>query len=112
MQLSLQELLDADVQAVNVLGTQTHLAGEWMLGYRYRSIHMERNLDGKKDIGVNRVLQDFRVSPADMTMAMHMAEIMYAPTDSPTLMAMFLYLRVSWTTTPGCAHDSLLRRSA
>ncbi len=28
MQLSLQELMDADVQAVDVLGTHTHLAGE------------------------------------------------------------------------------------
>ena len=95
MQLSLQELMDADVQAVNVLGTHTHLAGEWMLGYRYMSMHMEGNRDGTKDIGVNRVLQDFRVSPTDMTMEMHMAEVMYAPTDNLTLVVMFPYLRVS-----------------
>ena len=50
MQLNLQELLDADIQAVNVLGTRTHRAGEWMLGYPYRSMHMEGNRDGLKVI--------------------------------------------------------------
>ncbi len=95
MQLSLQEIMDADAQAVNVLGTHTHLAGKWMLGYRYMSMHMEGNRDGTKDIDVNRMLQDFRLSPTDMMVEMHMAEIMYAPTDSLTWMAIFPYLRAS-----------------
>ena len=39
--LTLEELMELDVLFVNVLGTHTHLAGEWMIGYKFKLMRME-----------------------------------------------------------------------
>ena len=93
--LTLEELMKLDVLPISVLGTHTHLAGEWMIGYKFMFMRMNGNRDGTDGKTVGDVLQDFPIAPTDMTMAMHMVEVMYAPSNDLTLMAMFPYLRLS-----------------
>lgn len=59
-----------------------------MVSYRYMFMSMEGNRDGTDNLTTNDVLEDFMVSPEDMTMEMHMLGGMYAPTNNLTLMAM------------------------
>ena len=93
--LTLEELMELDVLFVNVLGTHTHLAGEWMIGYKFKLMRMEGNRDGTNRRTAGEVLQDFPVTPTEMNMAMHMFEVMYSPSNDLTLMAMFPYLDIS-----------------
>ena len=94
-ELSIEELMNMEVLRINVLGTHTHLAGEWMIGYKYMFMKMDGNRDGTDRKSTGEVLADFMVAPLDMTMEMHMLDVMYAPTDDFTLMAMLPYLRLS-----------------
>lgn len=94
-QLSFEELVEADAIALNVLGTHTHFAEEWMLGYQYMFMRMDGNRDGTDRVSSGEVLRDFPVTPTDMNMEMHMGEVMYAFTDNLTLMAMLPYIRLS-----------------
>ena len=87
-ELSLEELSDLRVLGVNVLGTHTHYAGEWMVAYRNMFMSMDGNRDGTNGRSVADVLQDFPISPTKMTMQMQMVSLMYAPSDAVTLMAM------------------------
>ena len=93
--LTLEELMELDVLAVSVLGTHTHLAGEWMIGYRFMFMSMQGNRDGTTRQTAGDVLQNFPVTPTEMTKAAHMFEVMYSPSNDLTLMAMFPYLRLS-----------------
>ncbi len=93
--LSLQELMELDVLSVNVLGTHTHLAGERMIGYKLMFMRMDGNRDGTEGISDDDVLADFPVTPTNMDMAMHMVEVMYAPSDDLTLMAMVPFVSLS-----------------
>ncbi len=94
-ELSFDELLDVDVISVGVLGTHTHLKGEWMLGYGYMQMGMGQLRTGSQPIGAQDVLQDFMVTPTAMSMRMHMVHLMYAPSDAITIMAMAPYLNMS-----------------
>ena len=96
-ELSLEELMELDVLSIDVLGTHTHQAGQWMLGYRFMFMSMDGNRDGTKRISDSDVLKRFAVAPTDMTMHMHMPMVMYAPSEDLTLMAMFPYIRMSMT---------------
>lgn len=93
--LSLEELLEVDVISTNVLGTHTHLAGQWMLGYSYMLTRMDGNRKSTKRVSVGEVLRDFETAPTEMTMEMHMPMVMYAPSDDLTLMAMLPIMRNS-----------------
>jgi hypothetical protein len=73
---------------IGVMGDHVHGKGEWMLSYRYMFMSMDGNRDGTDDLTTSDVLEDFMVTPEDMTMQMHMIGAMYAPTDNLTLMAM------------------------
>lgn len=94
-ELSLEELMNLDVLSINVLGTHTHLAGEWMFSYQYMFVSMDGNRDGTRRISDKNVLKKFEVAPTDMTMEMHMPMVMYAPSDDLTLMAMLPRVRNS-----------------
>ncbi len=87
--------MDLDVVLINVLGTHTHLKGEWMLGYSFMTMNMKGNRNGTQRLSTDDVLADFMVSPTRMRMAMHMTMLMYAPSDDLTLMAMLPYVRLS-----------------
>ena len=93
--LSLEELMEIEVVSIGVLGGHTHYKGEWMIGYQYMFMRMDKNRNGTDKIDVNDVLQDFMVAPKNMTMEMHMIEFMYAPLDNITLMVMVPFLRLS-----------------
>ena len=93
--LTIEELMNIEVLRGNVLGTHTHLAGEWMIGYKQMFMKMDGNRDGTNRKSTSEVLTDFMVAPLDMTMQMHMLDVMYAPTDNLTLMAMLPYVRLS-----------------
>lgn len=78
--------------AIGVMGDHTHLAGEWMLSYRYMGMFMDGNQDGTDELTTDEVLADYMVAPVDMRMDMHMFGMMHAPTDKLTLMAMVPYV--------------------
>ena len=89
--MSLEELLHEEITPINVLGSHTHLNGVWMLGYRYMYMEMEHNQSGTRDVSDEEVLSRYPVAHTSMSMEMHMAEVMYAPSDYLTLMAMMPY---------------------
>lgn len=81
---------------IGVMGDHSHGAGKWMLSYRYMVMDMDGNRDGTSSLSASDVFaRGFMVAPVDMTMEMHMAGAMYAPTDDLTLMAMLPYIRIS-----------------
>src|SRR5205814_3924203 len=49
---------------------------------------MEHNLEGTREVSQAEVLSRYPVVHTRMTMEMHMAELMYAPSDRITVMAM------------------------
>lgn len=87
---------------IGVMGDHIHGKGEWMLSYRYMSMSMEDNLQGDDSISPEEIATTLvnpyagpptvRVVPVDMTTQMHMFGLMYAPSDTITLMAMVNYL--------------------
>lgn len=93
--LSLQELMAVDVISINVLGSHLHPAGQRMIGYEYMFENMDGNRDGTGRVSRAKVLERFATAPTDMTMQMHMAMAMYAPTNELTLMAMLPYIQKS-----------------
>ncbi|MGR9014434.1 MAG: transporter [Gammaproteobacteria bacterium] len=94
---SLEEILTIplDVNAVNILESHIHKTDEWMVGYRFMHMGMSGNLSGENQLSNAEVLKDYRVTPTSMSMDMHMASLMYAPSDDLTLMAMMPYQRNS-----------------
>ena len=70
-------------------------AGRWMVGYQVMFDKMNGNLQGVHSISNEKILQNFMASPTDMSMQMHMAMVMYAPTKKLTLMVMAPYIRKS-----------------
>jgi len=70
-------------------------AGQWMVGYQFMLEKLDGNLVGTDKISEAEVLNHFSTTPTDMTMRMHMAMVMYAPTDKLTLMAMLPYVSMS-----------------
>jgi hypothetical protein len=94
-ELSLEELMAVRVVSLNVLGTHTHLAGQWMVAYEFMNMRMNGNRDGTARVSNQTVLDRFEVSPTDMTVQMHMPTVMYAPTNDFTLMAMLPLTRKS-----------------
>lgn len=94
--MGIEELLNLQLSATNVLGIHhTHPRGEWMIGYQYMLMAMDGNRDGTSRKSTREVLQDFMIAPTEMTMEMHMFEIMYGLTDKWTLMGMISYDRKS-----------------
>jgi len=90
---------------ISVLADHTHSKGEIMLSYRYMHMHMAGNRHGTDSLAPSYIATNtanaffglpgqppkLRVVPTKMTMAMHMLGIMYAPSDTITLMAMANY---------------------
>ncbi len=74
------------------MAEHTHEKGEWMTSYRYMRMDMNNSYSGTDKISDNDVFSDFVVAPTEMTMDMHMLGLMYAPTDSLTMMLMVPYI--------------------
>jgi len=84
-----------DLTPIGVMGGHTHHAGGLMLSYRYMYMSMDGNRIGTNRVSNQKVLEDFKVTPTDMNMQMHMFGLMYAPTDYITLMGMIPYVKKS-----------------
>src|SRR6266513_1400383 len=86
--LSLEELYNLDVIQLNVIGGHTHPAGQRMLGYEFMFMDMDGHLSGTRDVSESEILKRFPSASTGMTVEEHMVEVMYAPTNELTLMAM------------------------
>jgi hypothetical protein len=94
--LSLQELYNLDIVQMNVLGAHTHPAGEFMVGYQFMYMDMEGIRSGGHAISPQEVFADgFQFAHTKMEMEEHMLDLMYAPSDRLTLMAMLSYDQMS-----------------
>lgn len=80
---------------IGVMGDHTHLKGEWMTSYRFMTMSMGPNYSGSTKLAPSDVHVGFPVSPVSMDMDMHMVGVMYAPSDTVTLMGMFNYTDIS-----------------
>ncbi|MFC5050168.1 transporter [Rubritalea spongiae] len=80
---------------ISVMADHTHSAGEWMFSYRYMKMHMEDLYDGDSKISNTMMNTGYMGRPLEMDMDMHMFGMMYAPTDTITLMAMTNYVKNS-----------------
>ncbi|MGZ5546038.1 MAG: transporter, partial [Limisphaerales bacterium] len=73
-------------------GIMTGEAGRWMVGYQFMFDDMNGSLVGTQEISDSQILKEFPAVPTDMSMQMHMAMLMYAPTDKVTFSAMVPYI--------------------
>ena len=90
--LSLEQLSQLDIVQPNVLGGHTHPAGEIMFGYTYMHTHMSGLYQGTREISpAEAFAEGFSTVHTEMEMDMHMFDVMYAPTERLTLMAMLPY---------------------
>lgn len=91
---------------IGVMGEHMHKKGEWMVSYRFAHMDMGGNRAGTQKVSPEEIVTTtpnpffgapmqpptLRVVPVSMTMDMHMAGAMYAPTDWITLMVMAMYV--------------------
>ena len=80
---------------IGVMGAHTHSQGDWMISYRFNTMNMGGNRKGTSEVSAEQVLNDFMVSPTEMTMHMHMFGLMYGKSDDFTLMGMLPYTLIS-----------------
>ncbi len=111
---------------IGVMADHYHRRGEWMLSYRSMFMDMQGNLSGTSSISSDEIATTvpnrffgnpgqpptLRIVPEEMSMQMHMLGMMYAPTDSVTLMAMLNYLsnEMDHTTYQGGTGTNVLGR--
>lgn len=77
---------------IGVMGDHIHAKGDFMASYRYMFMDMDGMRHNTEGVSQAEVFAaNYTVSPTEMTMDMHMLGIMYAPTDSITLMGMTSY---------------------
>ncbi len=94
--LSLEQLYNLDVVQLNVLGGHTHPAGQIMFGYDYMHMNMGDVYNGSNKISTSEVFaKGFSTAHINMDMDMQLFELMYAPSDRLTLMAMLPYKEMS-----------------
>jgi len=80
---------------IGVMADHGHNKGEFMFSYRYMNMQMDGNREGTEELSSSEVLEDYMVTPLNMTMEMHMLGMMYAPSDLTTLMLMVPVLESS-----------------
>ncbi len=93
-ELSIEELSTLDAFPKNALTFHTHLAKELMFSYKYIFMQMKGNRDGTNKVSNDEVLESFPITPTEMSMQMHMFNLMYAPTDNLTFMTMIPYIQL------------------
>src|SRR5690606_12888925 len=78
-----------------VMFEHMHRAGEWMIGYRYQYSRQEGLFQGSDEISRAELMAaGYTGIPRDMTMHMHMLDLMYTPTDWLNLMLMPHYMEM------------------
>ena len=93
-----------DHAPIGVMGDHFHKKGEYMVSVRHLKMFMGGNRNGTKDLSDAEIIQlpnpyqmgsmpaKLSVVPQDMDMDMTMFGMMYAPSDSVTLMGMAMYM--------------------
>ena len=82
-----------DHAPISVMGDHTHANGGWMASYRFMRMDMDGMRNGTDRVSASDVFAEgYSVSPESMSMDMHMLGLMYAPTDTLTLMLMANYI--------------------
>ncbi len=94
--LDFEEMLSTSLLVVHHI----HRKGEWMVSYEFSHMAMTDVLDGQESVSLDQVHEDFMTSPVSMTMQMHMAHLMYAPSDRVTLMVMTHVMSNAMTNQP------------
>ena len=91
---------------LGVTGGDFMTKGNWMISYRYMRMEMDNNLIGTDSVSPEQIISTvsnrffgltgqpstLRVVPTNMTTNMHMFGLMYAPTQSLTVVSMIPYL--------------------
>ncbi len=94
--LSLDQLYNLDVVQPNILGGHTHPAGQTMFGYDYMHTRESGIYQGAHTISPQQAFAEgFKTVHIGMDMDMHMFDVMNAPTEWLTLMAMIPYKEMS-----------------
>src|SRR3569833_423367 len=94
--MTLDELYNMNVVQLNVLGGHSHCSGQIMFGYDYTHTHMSGLLEGTREISAAKAFSEgFGTVHTSKDMDMHMFDVMYAPSDYVTLMAMVPYTQMS-----------------
>lgn len=93
---NLVHALDLDGRAdghapASLMAEHSHYEGEFMFSYRFMRMNMDGNRDGTNNLSVEEVLEDFPVTPTDMSMESHMLGFMYAPSNDLTLSVVIPY---------------------
>jgi hypothetical protein len=76
---------------IGVMGDHVHHEGGWMVSYRYEKMGMESYLNGTERRNWREIHQIYPTNAVSMEMEMHMAEVMYSPTEDLSLMLMAPY---------------------
>ena len=104
---------------IGVMGDHMHKKGEFMASLRHMDMRMKGNLKGSNKLSDAAVLSEpnangmfdgLRVVPQEMDMRMTMLGVMYAPSDTVTLLAMFMHhdTKMKLTTYQGMMGTSVL----
>jgi len=70
---------------IGVMRDHVHEKNNWMVSYRFEYMFMGENKDGSSSVSDQNVLDDYMVTPTNMSMRMHMLGLMYGLTDTVTL---------------------------
>ena len=104
--------INADGHApIGVMGDHLHKKGEWMVSFRSMEMSMSGNLQGSDNIssdeiattipntffGMPMMPPTLRIVPQEMDVKMQMLGLMYAPSDTITLMLMANYIEKEMT---------------
>ena len=86
---------------IGVMAEHSHKAGEFMFSYRVKHTQMGDNLEGSDRLSTSEILVgegnsgQYMLAPISMTMEMHMFGLMYAPSNTLTMMLMIPYADMS-----------------
>ena len=91
-----QELSPSDHGPAGVMADHMHGQGEFMIGYRYMFSRSGGTiLNGTDEVSDAQIAAaGFSAVPTEMTMQMHMLDLMYAPRDWLTFMVMPQWMRM------------------
>lgn len=100
-----------DHAPIGVMADHYHGTDEVMFSYRFMRMSMDGNGDGTGKVSESEVLDDYMVAPQGMTTEMHMFGVMYAPSDTVTLMGMLPYIHKSMDHVTGMGDEFTTRAS-
>lgn len=87
--MDLEQLLSLKLKRLSLTDIpHTHARGELMISLKTMNMFMAGSRNGTQSLSDAEVLDDYMVTPTEMTMQMHMLGVMYSPVNRVTLMGM------------------------